>query len=96
MDCGEWTVRRQGERKDIDLAECRAMLKRIKDEEIFPVVPTDIQLTMAPEDMSKSSTFIKRPGLLYYEHVKEDTQWISMAILDEILIMEILAQHPHP
>lgn len=76
-------------------AEYRAALEHIKDDEIYPEVPTDIQLTIAPEGLDDSSAFVKRPGLNCYETMK-GSNFIPKALLEETLVMEHLSKSPHP
>jgi hypothetical protein len=49
------------------LAGYSAALEHIKDNEVYPEIPTDTQLTIAPEGLDDSSAFVKRPGLDCYE-----------------------------
>ena len=82
-------------KKDMTFAEYDAALERIKDEEIFPEVPTDVKLTITPPDLDEYSVFIKRLGLNCYEAMK-GSNYITKALLDETLIMEQISQSPHP
>jgi hypothetical protein len=52
--------------REITLAEYRSALKHINDDEIFPMVPKDISLMIAPDSLN--DVFIKRPGLMCYEN----------------------------
>jgi hypothetical protein len=69
-------------KRDMTLAEYIAALEHIKDDEIYPEVPTDTQLTTAPESLDDSSAFIKRPGLDCYETMK-GSNYIPKALLDQ-------------
>jgi serine/threonine protein kinase len=80
------------------LAEYSAALEHmehIKDDEIYPEIPTDTQLTIAPENLGDSSAFVKRPGLNCYEIMK-GSNYTPKALLDETLIMEQISKSPRP
>jgi serine/threonine protein kinase len=81
--------------KDMTLPEYAAALKRVKDAEIYPEIPKNFQLTIAPKNLNDSSAFVKRPGLAAYEVVK-GTNYIPKALLDETLIMEQISKSAHP
>lgn len=81
-------------KKDIKIEEYASLLKRIPDEEIFPEIPSDTHVKIAPEHL-KDSAYIKRPGLNGYESMK-GTNYITKNVLDETLIMERLSENPHP
>lgn len=81
--------------KDITLAEYSSALEYIQDEEIFPEVPEDIVLTIAPDSLDDASAFIKRPGLNCYETMK-GSDYIPKEILGETLTMEQISKTPHP
>lgn len=82
---------------DMTLEEYRAGLKRVPDEHLFQVVPKDVSLIMATEDEDSAKLFLKRVGLYSYDSgaFKEVPPCPEM-LLDEVRIMEQLAQHPHP
>ncbi|KAF8858152.1 hypothetical protein BDZ45DRAFT_674123 [Acephala macrosclerotiorum] len=82
-------------KREMTLAEYSAALERIRDDEIYPEVPTDAQLKVAPESLDDSSAFIKRPGLNCYETMK-GSNYIPRALLDETLIMEQISKSSHP
>ncbi len=82
-------------KRDLTLEEYIAALEPIKDDEIYPKVPTDIQLTIAPNTFHESQAFVKRPGLNCYETMK-GTNYIPKAVLDETVIMEQISKSPHP
>jgi serine/threonine protein kinase len=83
------------ERKHITLAECSSALVYIPDEELYPEVPQDIALTIAPDGLDEATVYIKTPGLHHYEDMK-GTQYIPKEILGETLIMEQVSKTPHP
>jgi len=80
---------------DMTLAEYSAALEHIRDDEVYPEVPTDTQLKIAPESLDDSSAFIKRPGLNCYETMK-GSNYIPRALLEETLIMEQISKSSHP
>jgi serine/threonine protein kinase len=82
-------------KREITLAEFSAALERIRDDEIFPEVPTDAQLKIAPESLDDSSAYIKRPGLHCYEFLKGSGD-IPQELLNETLIMEQISKSSHP
>ncbi|KAK5988163.1 hypothetical protein PT974_12303 [Cladobotryum mycophilum] len=82
-------------KRDMSLEEFQAALEHIKDEELFPEVPANVELTIAPENWDNSTAFIKRPGLICYESVK-GTNFITKSMMDETLIMEQISKNPHP
>jgi serine/threonine protein kinase len=75
--------------------EYSSALKLVPDDQLYPKVLADIQLTLAPEDLDNDSVYIKRPGLTSYKTMK-DTNFIPKALLDETLIMESISKSPHP
>ncbi|KAI0552841.1 kinase-like domain-containing protein [Xylaria curta] len=82
-------------KRELFLEQYRALLKRVDDEEIYPQVPTDLQLTIAPAELDDSNVFIKRPGLNCYESIK-GTDYVPKSVLDERTIMEKVSKTPHP
>ncbi|KAK4154475.1 kinase-like domain-containing protein [Chaetomidium leptoderma] len=85
-------------KKEISLEEYNAALKHVPDSEIYPEVPPDTALTIAPTDLDDTSAFIKRSGLNCYESMK-GTNFVPKGVLEETLIMEQLIsqtlQHPN-
>jgi serine/threonine protein kinase len=69
-------------------------LEHIRDDEIYPEVPTNTQLTIAPESLGDSSAFVKRPGLNCYE-TRKGSNYIPRALLDETLVMEQISTSSH-
>lgn len=82
-------------RLDITDEEYIAALARVDDHEIFPEVPKDIELTIAPEALDDVSAFVKRPGLDSYISV-QCTDYIPKEMLNETLIMEKVSKLGHP
>ena len=80
---------------DLSLQEYRSALARVRDEELYPRIPTEITLTIASENLDDVSAFIKRPGLNCYETMKR-WDYVTKALLGETLIMEQLSKTPHP
>ncbi|KAI0454380.1 kinase-like domain-containing protein [Xylaria acuta] len=82
-------------KRELSLEEYRALLKRVGDDEIYPQVPADLQLTIAPAELDDSNAYIKRPGLNCYESMK-GTNYVPKSVLDETTIMEQVSKTPHP
>ena len=82
-------------KRDITLSEYTSALQHIPDDEIYPPIPKDVALTIAPEDLDDLSAFIKRPGLNCYETMK-GSQYIPTEILGETLTMELISETHHP
>ncbi|KAK3694439.1 kinase-like domain-containing protein [Podospora appendiculata] len=73
---------------EITLEEASAALVRLPDEDIFPELPPDGQLTVAPETWT-SDVYIKRSRLSSYEDYREQDALMAHAL-------ELVSQHPHP
>ncbi|EGX95891.1 Protein kinase-like domain [Cordyceps militaris CM01] len=82
-------------KKGITLAEYNAALEHVPDSEIYPEVPQDIALTIAPNDLDDVSAFVKRPGLNCYETMK-GSDFVPKGLLEETTIMEQISKTPHP
>ncbi|AEO70700.1 uncharacterized protein THITE_2122389 [Thermothielavioides terrestris NRRL 8126] len=82
-------------KKEITLEEYNAALKYVPDSEIYPAVPPNTALTIAPTDLDDTSAFIKRSGLNCYESMK-GTNFVPKGVLEETLIMEQISRTPHP
>ncbi|KAK3294813.1 kinase-like domain-containing protein [Chaetomium fimeti] len=84
-------------RFDITFDEFVAGLERISDDAIFPEVPTDTQITIAPKSLDADTVHIKRSGLRRYENAeKGSTCGAKDQLLAEVLVMEKLSKTPHP
>lgn len=81
-------------KRDLTLDEYREALERVPDEEIYPEIPPDTQLTVAPDDIA-DAVYVKRPGLNSYETMK-GSHFIVKNVLDETLIMEKISKTQHP
>nr|CEG04788.1 unnamed protein product [Fusarium clavum]CEG05828.1 unnamed protein product [Fusarium clavum] len=68
-------------------------LEPVPDQDLFPELPADTELTIAV-DYDKGSSFCKRPGL--FQFVPGFDFGTPKQVLDETLIMERLAKNPHP
>ena len=79
---------------EITLAELNASLQRVQDQDIYPEVPADTHLTIAPETLDASLVYVKRPGLQWYDDMI-GTNYVPNAVLDETLIMEEISKSPH-
>ena len=83
--------------RDITLDEYAASLKRMSDDAIFPKVPTDAQVTIAPKNLNGSAVYIKRSGLRRYHGVEEEDKCQTKdQLLAEVLVMEKISKTPHP
>lgn len=82
-------------KREISLEEYSAGLEHIPDEELYPEVPKDVNLTIAPFHLDDVSAFIKRPGLNSYETMK-GIEFIPKEILNETLTMEEISKVKHP
>ncbi len=93
-------------RDEASVSDINAALERVPDCSIFPVLPLDPELTIAPEaSTQQDDCFIKRPNMSVYElfvdHDREDTEpgndgFLARTLLSEALIMQRLSGHPHP
>ncbi|KAF2253441.1 hypothetical protein BU26DRAFT_515796 [Trematosphaeria pertusa] len=83
--------------KDITVQDINSALARIPDEQIYPSIPTDSTLTVAPglivDEVDKFYT--KRPNFGIYDRV-QDSDYLSELLYREACIMEAVAKHPHP
>ncbi|CVK84543.1 uncharacterized protein FPRN_01998 [Fusarium proliferatum] len=50
---------------ELSFAEFTAALHYVQDEEIYPEVPKDVNLKLAPDDIDDSLVYVKRPGLAH-------------------------------
>ncbi|RDW76579.1 Protein kinase-like [Aspergillus mulundensis] len=82
-------------KRETTIAEYNAALQRVPDEDIYPRVPEDIQLTIAPETLDASTVYVKRPGLQWYDDMI-GTDFLPKTVLDETVVMEKISQSPHP
>ncbi|KAI1494120.1 serine/threonine-protein kinase [Biscogniauxia mediterranea] len=82
-------------KEEMDFSDYVSGLEYIRDEEIFPVVPDSMSLTVAPDNLDDASSFIKRPGMNCYEIMK-GTGYIPKKMLDEVIAMERVSKAPHP
>ncbi|KAF5027090.1 hypothetical protein F66182_802 [Fusarium sp. NRRL 66182] len=80
---------------ELSFAEFTSALQLVKDEEIYPELPNDLVLKIAPDNLDNNSVYIKRPGLNNYETLK-GTDFIQKELLAETLTMEHISQTPHP
>jgi len=82
-------------KQEITLAEYNAALEHVPDSEIYPEVPPDTPLTIAPDHLDDVSAFIKRPGLNSYESMK-GSNFVPKGVLEETLIMGQISKTPIP
>lgn len=81
-------------KRDITLDEYHEALERVPDEEIYPEIPPNTKITLAPDNIT-DPLYIKRPGLNSYETMK-GTLFIVKNVLDETLVMEKICETQHP
>lgn len=74
-----------------------AALRPIPDSHLFPTLPSDYELTVAPE-APKGTFYVKRPHLFFYRDYRDDDvlSIFPELLLGEAKVMEAIAQHPHP
>lgn len=89
-----WFGQSSKNKRELTLDEYHEALERVPDGEIYPEIPPDIELTIAPDDID-GPVYIKRPGLNSYEEMK-GTSHVVKAVLDETLIMEKICKTQHP
>ncbi|EXK49883.1 hypothetical protein FOMG_02362 [Fusarium oxysporum f. sp. melonis 26406] len=82
-------------KRELSFAEFTAALQHVKDEEIYPNVPKDATLKLAPNNLDDSLVYVKRPGLNSYKTMR-GTDFIPKELLAETLTMEKVSQTPHP
>ena len=81
-------------KRGTSIAEYNSALQRVQDQDIYPVIPADTHLTLAPEGLAASSIYVRRPGLQWYEEMI-GTNYLPKAVLDETLVIEQISQSPH-
>ncbi|KAJ0168374.1 Serine/threonine-protein kinase/endoribonuclease IRE2 [Colletotrichum tanaceti] len=89
-----WFGQSYKNKRELTLDEYRDALERVPDDEIYPEIPTDTELTIAPDDID-CPVYIKRPGLNCYETMK-GTPYVPKAVLDEALMLEKISKTQHP
>jgi hypothetical protein len=87
-----------GEKSGISMRELtvdivRDCLRPLPDEEIYPLLPQDENLTVAPDDVT--GFYVKRTAWPTYLDFR-DTDFLPRLMLKEARTMELLRQHPHP
>ncbi|KAK4038635.1 kinase-like protein [Parachaetomium inaequale] len=82
----------------ISLAQYSAALPSVPDEELYPELPADAKFTLAPENITKDTLYLKRPRVDFYGDYKEQNvvELLPLMLLEEIHALEIVSQHPHP
>lgn len=84
----------KGKRR-ISIKEYDEGLQHIPDEEIYPKVPDDFEIRIAPAELNEDSAYVKRPGLTSYIDMK-DTSYIPNNLMDETRMMEMVSKLEHP
>ncbi|KAL6798892.1 kinase-like domain-containing protein [Trichoderma sp. SZMC 28013] len=85
------TNRRMSQVPQIDINSLH--ITRIPADHIWPLA--DAKFTRAPDPLP-STSYLKRPSLMYYEENAKDASEYSRQILTEIEACEILRRNPHP
>jgi hypothetical protein len=78
----------------ITLEQFQQALQPISDEEIYPLMPSD--LTAASNDKNADRIYVKRPKLSWYDDVEPGGGFLPRLLLEEAYTLEFLTQHPHP
>lgn len=89
-----WFGQSSKNKRELTLDEYHEALELVPDGDIYPEIPPDTELTVAP-DAIDGPVYIKRPGLNSYETMK-GTHFVVKAVLDETLIMEKICKTQHP
>ncbi|KAK4196125.1 kinase-like domain-containing protein [Triangularia verruculosa] len=82
-------------KRDLSFEEFTQLLQRVRDEEIFPEIPHDIDLKIAPDHLNDFNSYVKRPGMAYYDDFI-GTDYVWKELLHEAVIMEQISKTPHP
>ncbi|KAJ5236862.1 hypothetical protein N7489_006953 [Penicillium chrysogenum] len=81
-------------KREMTIAEFNSSLQRVQDKDIYPEVSPNTHLTLAPEGLSDSLVYVKRPGLQWYEDMI-GTNHLPKTVLDETIVMEQISRSPH-
>lgn len=81
----------------ISFEQFTSALSPIPDEDIFPDLPRNEKLTVAPEPLA-GDFYIKRPRLSMYDVYKEHDilSVLPSLLLEEAHALQIVSQRPHP
>jgi serine/threonine protein kinase len=84
--------------EDMSLDEFAASLEPIPDHHIYPELPADPAVTVAPDNLDESTAFIKRTGVTRYDpaHMLAPGNEGKDHLLEEVLRLETLSERPHP
>lgn len=82
-------------KRDISVEEFNEGLEYVKDDELYPEIPKDMELRLAPEHLNEENSYVKRPGLAIYKDMK-GSGYIPKNLLDETLMMEKISKLNHP
>ncbi|KAG7289637.1 hypothetical protein NEMBOFW57_006012 [Staphylotrichum longicolle] len=88
-------------RDEASMQDFSDALELVPEHHIFPLLPLDTELTIAPEVREEDGFFIKRPNMAMYElFVDQESDdmdgFLARLLLSEARIMQRLSQHPHP
>lgn len=90
-----WFGQHYKNKREITMAEFNENIKRVKDEELYPKVPENVDLRIAREHLNDNNAFVKRPGLVCYEAMV-GTEYTPTELLNETLAMEKVSRLDHP
>jgi len=79
-------------KRDLTLRLVNDSLKRIPDEDIYPIPPEGMTLA---DVTSRNGYYLKRPNLSNYGRLN-GLNIIPKILLDEIQVLELLEKNPHP
>lgn len=85
-------------KRETTIAEVNSILHRVKDEQLYPPIPSQVNITLPPFTLDDSAAYVKQTGFNWYEEGNGEGVGynIPKALLDETLIMERLSKIPHP
>ncbi|KAF2247605.1 hypothetical protein BU26DRAFT_520707 [Trematosphaeria pertusa] len=86
-------------KKDITVQDINSALAYIPGERIYPPMPADTTVTVAPERIGEQMDefYTKGPSLIIYDEVQDSyPEYLSDLLYREVRIMEVIAKHPHP
>jgi serine/threonine protein kinase len=79
--------------RDLTVDDIRECLRPLPDEEIYPLLPEDENITVAPDDVA--GFYVKRTAWSTYLDFR-GTEFLPKLMLKETRTMELLTRHPHP
>lgn len=77
--------------EDMSLDDYVAGLERVPDRDIYPELPADQPVTVAPENLDKAVTFVKHGGITMYSPDAD-----ARDVKDQLRHLEKLSKRPNP